>query len=337
MVTRRYWDRHWQHWTWLTWLLLPVSGIFCLLVAWRRLGYRLRALPQARVNVPVIVIGNISVGGTGKTPLTLWFAHTLARHGWRPGIVMRGYGGSAGDDPVVVTREADVLAVGDEAVLMARCTDAPIVVARDRAAGARTLQAAGCDIVLCDDGLQHYRLARDLEIAVVDGQRGVGNGLCLPAGPLREPRRRLKNVTACVVNGTALTGATPVDRSWRMHLQAQHFVRVHDGAVFPPDRFAGKKAHALAGIGNPGRFFAQLATLGVHATTHAFPDHYRYRGDESIFAVDTPILMTEKDAVKCASFAHDNMYYLGVVAVLDDGFAEFILQCLRDRHGQKIN
>lgn len=335
-MTRRYWEYHWQHRTWLTWLLLPVSALFCSLVALRRTAYRRGMIKSVRIGVPVVVIGNISVGGTGKTPLTLWLAQQLAAAGWRPGIAMRGYGGVAAVSPTLVTRDADVAAVGDEALLMARASLVPVIVARDRAAGARALQAAGCDLVLCDDGLQHYRLRRDLEIAVIDGARGMGNGLCLPAGPLREPIRRLRSVSACVVNGdnTDARGACGA-RAWPMQLQPQCFVRVQDGAAFPLAHFAGVEVHALAGIGNPARFFAALATLGVRATAHAFADHYRYCGDEPVFGHATPILMTEKDAVKCAAFARANMYYLAVAAVPADGFAEFILQRLRDCHGQK--
>ena len=335
-MTRRYWEHHWQHWTWLTWLLLPVSGVFCLLVALRRAAYRHNLLASVRVGAPVIVVGNISVGGTGKTPLTLWLAQRLAAAGWRPGIVMRGYGGSAAASPLRVARDADVDAVGDEALLMARASDVPVVVARDRASGARALQAAGCDVVLCDDGLQHYRLRRDLEIAVIDGARGMGNGLCLPAGPLREPIRRLAGVSACIVNGgDAGVVAKYGVRAWSMQLHPQRFVRLPDGAEFPLTHFAGAEVQALAGIGNPARFFNTLRELGARVVPHAFADHHRYRGDEPVFAQSAPILMTEKDAVKCAAFARGNMYYLAVVALPADGFAEFILQCLRERHGQK--
>lgn len=336
LVKRHYWEHHWQHWTWLTWLLLPVSGVFCLLAALRRSAYRHRVFASLHVGVPVIVVGNISVGGTGKTPLTLWLAHRLAAAGWRPGIVMRGYGGSVAATPTRVTRDAAVAAVGDEALLVARASDAPVVVARDRARGARALQAAGCDVVLCDDGLQHYRLRRHIEIAVIDGARGVGNGLCLPAGPLREPVRRLAQVSACIVNGgdTDTTGKFG-PRAWPMALRPQCFVRLADGAEFPLTHFADAEVQALAGIGNPARFFNTLMQLGVRATPHVFADHYHYRGDEPVFAHATPTLMTEKDAVKCAAFARDNMYYLAVAAAPADGFAEFILQRLRERHGQK--
>lgn len=331
---RRYWDHHWQHWTWLTWLLLPVTGVFCALVALRRVAYRIGVLRREHIDVPVIVVGNISVGGTGKTPLTLWLTQQLTTAGWRPGIVMRGYGGGAAG-PLRVARDADVATVGDEALLVARASEAPVIVARDRAAGARALQAAGCDVVVCDDGLQHLRLRRDLEIALIDGARGLGNGLCLPAGPLREPRRHLAEVDACIVNGDAAAiGAIGVP-TWSLQLQPQGFVRVHDGAMFPLAHFAGVEVQAFAGIGNPARFFATLARLDVRATTHAFGDHYRYRGDEPVFAHAAPIVMTEKDAVKCASFARGNMYYLKVTALPAAGFSEFILQRLRERHGQK--
>lgn len=332
---RRYWDRHWQYWTWLTGLLLPLSAAFCVLVSLRRAAYRVGLFRSAGIGVPVIVVGNISVGGTGKTPLTRWLAQRLVAAGWRPGVVMRGYGGTA-IGPLRVAPDADVAAVGDEALLMARAGDVPVVIARDRAAGAQALQAAGCDIVLCDDGLQHYRLRRDIEIALVDGARGLGNGLCLPAGPLREPRARLAGVTACLVNGADSDIRTRNARTWSLQLQPQAFVRLIDGVSFPLTRFAGTEVQALAGIGNPARFFGTLAVLDVRATPHAFADHYRYRGDEPVFASASPVVMTEKDAVKCARFARDNMYYLTVAAVPAAGFDEFILQRLRERHGQKI-
>jgi tetraacyldisaccharide 4'-kinase len=280
-------------------LLLPVSWLFLLLVTLRHLAYRTGVLPSHRLPVPVIVVGNITVGGTGKTPLVIWLVEHLHTLGYRPGLVSRGYGGRSRNWPQQVRPDSDPAMVGDEAVLLARHCHCPIAVGPDRVAAARALlEHHKVDILISDDGLQHYALQRDLEIAVIDGVRRFGTGYCLPAGPLREPAGRLKSVDLVVANG--IGGR----REYGMRLKPGPAWLLED----PQQRrelrdFAGSRVHAVAGIGHPERFFTSLAGLGMQIIPHAFPDHHTYRREDFAFATDEhPILMTEKDAVKCRGF-----------------------------------
>jgi tetraacyldisaccharide 4'-kinase len=324
-------QNHWYRLTPLHLILFPVSMIFRALVALRRDMYRNGMLAGHQLLLPVIVVGNINVGGTGKTPLTLALARQLAEHGWHPLIVSRGFGGKA-RLPQRVSTASDALQVGDEPLLMARRNICPVWIGRDRARTARAaLQAhPQCDVVLCDDGLQHYRLQRDIEIAVVDGARGFGNGLLLPAGPLREPESRLQEVDAVVVNGDeALAG------QYRMRLSGDIFHNLLD-----PDRqvtaehFHGKRNHAIAGIGNPQRYFRYLESMGIAFTPHAFPDHHPYSAADLSFPDCDAILLTEKDAVKCSSFADARYWVLRVDAQIDPALLEYILRKIT-YHGSK--
>lgn len=325
----RWIERHWQHDTALSRALLPLAGLYRGAVGLRRMLYRRGWRARVRLAVPVIVVGNVTVGGTGKTPLVLWIAGHLQAHGWRPGIVTRGYGGRARRWPQVVTAYSDPALVGDEPVLLARRGAVPVVADPDRPRGARWLLAHECDVVLSDDGLQHYRLARDLEIAVLDGERGLGNGRCLPAGPLREPAGRLDTVDALVVNGG--------DRGarWSMALAPLRLRRVADPEETAAlDAFRGCTVHAVAGIGNPARFFALLRGLGMEAIEHAFADHHRFRARDLDFGDGRTVLMTEKDAVKCREFADAHAWYVEVEARIDEAFGEWLRQRLRaTRHG----
>ena len=305
----------------LSLMLWPASLLFRLLLRLRRLAYRSGVLRALRLPVPVIVVGNLVVGGTGKTPLVLWLAAMLKRHGRRPGIVSRGYGGAA-TAPMAVAADSPVALVGDEPLLLARARAGPVWIGRDRFAAAAGLLAAHpeCDVLILDDGLQHYRLARDIEIAVEDG-RGVGNGLLLPAGPLREPATR--QVDAWVVN-SAPPGKH--DPGFRMDLRGEQFRRVaapRDSV--PATALARGKLHAIAGIGNPQRFFDQLARLGLTSVNHAFPDHHVYQASDLEFGDCDALLMTEKDAVKCEAFARAHWYALQAEADLAPAFSEFIL------------
>lgn len=305
--------------------LLPLGGLFFLLAGLRRVAYRAGLLRATRLPVPVVVIGNIIAGGAGKTPLTLWLAQRLREAGRRPGIVSRGYG-RAGGMVRKVGAGATAAEVGDEPLLLARRGGCPVFVGRDRAAAAQALLAAhpGCDLILCDDGLQHYRLARDIEIAVLD-RRGLMNGWPQPAGPLREPAGRLAAVDALVLNGAApppLAGV-PV---FRMQLEGARFCRLDAaGTTRMPCDFAGLALHAVAGIGEPQRFFDHLAALGLRFEAHAFPDHHRYTRADFSFAGDA-ILMTEKDALKCAGLAALPIWVLPVDAVIAPDLARFILE-----------
>jgi len=302
------------------WLLLltPLSLLYRFITAVRRLAYRLGILRTTRIPLPVIVVGNITVGGTGKTPLVAWLAEHLRARGYLPGIVSRGYGGQAGHWPQPVEADSDPAMVGDEAVLLAALTGCPMAVAPDRVAAARALVAQGqCDIIISDDGLQHYALERDVELAVVDGERRFGNGLLLPAGPLREPLARLRQVDLVVVNGRGHAD------EYSMTLQQGEACRLDDSAMTQPlQAFGSQRVHAVAGIGHPERFFSALQRAGLQLETHAFADHHAYQPDDIRFADDGPVIMTGKDAVKCRQFAEANHWYVPVAARLPAAFGD---------------
>jgi tetraacyldisaccharide 4'-kinase len=304
------------------WWLRPLSVLYGAAAGLRRFAYARRRGSAVRLTCPVIVIGNLSVGGTGKTPLVCWLALRLAELGFRPGVVTRGYGGSS-RHPRLVLPTDDPNTVGDEAILLNRRTRAPVAIGRDRPAAAQLLINAGCDVILSDDGLQHYALARDCEIAVVDGERLFGNGRLLPAGPLREAPSRLKSADAVVVNGgPAVTGASAsIAGALRMRLEATHAVSLRYGTSKDLRELAGRPVHAVAGIGNPHRFFAMLQGFGIEVLAHPLPDHARLQAGDISFADEFPVLMTEKDAVKCAELAGPHHWYVPVNAVFstDDG------------------
>jgi tetraacyldisaccharide 4'-kinase len=314
-------ERHWYRLSALSLALWPVSLAYRLLVALRRLAYRSGALQVVRLPVAVIVVGNIVVGGTGKTPLVLWLAAMLKNNGWTPAILSRGYRSSAAT-PVEVAAGSPANVVGDEPLLLARHSGCPVWIGRDRIRAASGLLTAHpeCDVLILDDGLQHYRLARDIEIAVED-ERGAGNGFLLPAGPLREPASR--RVDAWVAN-TAPCGAH--NPCFRMELRGDIFRCVAAAkASAPAAAFAGKRLHAVAGIGNPQRFFDHLARLGMATVNHVFPDHHAYTARDLNFGDCEALLMTEKDAVKCEAFAREHWYALQVEAELAPAFFDFIL------------
>ncbi len=319
--------RHWYRASPVGLVLAPLGWLYCAVAMLRRTLYSAGLLKRVNLPVAVIVVGNITVGGTGKTPLVIWLARWLRRHGYHPGVVTRGYGGRARDWPQVVRADSDPAVVGDEPILLARHTECPVVADPDRARAARTVISRGCDVVISDDGLQHYRLARDVEIAVLDGERRLGNGRCLPAGPLREPLGRLADVHARVTNGTAQPGELA------MQLVATRFRALGSDRDWPVSEFRGRRAHAVAGIGNPQRFFDHLRRLGVEVIEHAFPDHHDFAPADVRFGDDLPILMTEKDAVKCAAFADARMAYLAVEAQPDPRLGELVLGKLKERPG----
>ncbi len=329
-------EREWQKLGGGALVLLPFAIVFRLAVAIRRSLYRARILPQWRARVPVVVVGNISVGGTGKTPLVLAIVEALQARGWNPGVVARGYGRvpRREHDPLGVVRVYPDIATpehfGDEPVLIARRARVPVFIGADRSAAARALLDAHAevDVLVSDDGLQHYALARDVEIAVVDGERRFGNGLPLPAGPLREPVSRLREVDAVVVNGGA-SDSIPARRRFAMELGRERFVSVAGNREAPVDEFVaaarGRRVVAVAGIGNPGRFFDHLARLGVAARRVAFADHHAYQPGDLRLPDAEVIVMTEKDAVKCAAFADARMWFLRVEAIVPPDFDDFLL------------
>jgi tetraacyldisaccharide 4'-kinase len=301
----------------LMWLLAPFGWIFQLVMAGRDLLYRSGVLPMHPAGVPVIVVGNLTVGGTGKTPLVLWLADYLRELGYHPGIVSRGYGGHVSDKPQQVRTDSEPALVGDEAVMLARRSGCPVAVCRQRYLAASGLvEHAGCDVIISDDGLQHLSLARDIEIAIIDGQLRFGNGLCLPAGPLREGKGRLQRVHAIVCNGRPQRG--------------EHGMEYQAGDLLPLSgepceaqalsTWHGRTVHAVAGLGNPQRFYALLRAHDIQYIPHEFPDHHRFTLDELQFDDDYPVVMTEKDAVKCEHLQLNNAWYLPVNAVLPRTF-----------------
>lgn len=317
-------------------VLYPLSLIFAAIGAARRAMYRTGWRRTEHLPVPVVVVGNIAVGGTGKTPLVLWLSEFLQERGHRPGIVTRGYGGS--ERLQEVRPDSDPMLTGDEAALLARRSGLPVFAGRDRVPAARALLAVHpeCTVIVSDDGLQHYRMHRDVEIAVVDGERGFGNGWLLPAGPLREPVRRLDSVDAVVVNQGSPGSLDARLSGFRMQLAGRNFHNLLNPAVhaFASD-LKDRPLHAVAGIGNPKRFFDTLQALGLTFRAHPFPDHFRYRPADLAFVGDETLLMTEKDAVKCTAFARDNWWFLPVEAEVDAGLGELILAKLRSVHGHK--
>ncbi|MDO8417359.1 MAG: tetraacyldisaccharide 4'-kinase [Agitococcus sp.] len=309
----------WYHGHWALMLLAPLAWLYRLITAVRGFCYRRGWFSVAVFPLPVIVVGNITVGGTGKTPLTLALVKHLQAQGFKPAIVSRGYGGQT-QYPALVTATSQASEVGDEPLFMFQQTQVPVVVAPKRAqAVARLVQQNNCDVVLCDDGLQHYALARDMEIVVIDAERGLGNGQLLPQGPLRENKERLTTVDFIVINGK---GSYHCPQShFDMALEPDDWLMVANTnqgiAPKPP-----QKVHAVAGIGNPARFFAALEQQGFQVIAHAFPDHHAFQLSDLTFGDDLPIVMTAKDAVKCVSFPLTNVWQVPVVATLSDSFYE---------------
>jgi tetraacyldisaccharide 4'-kinase len=315
------------------WWLLPWSALYGAVSGARRYSYVHGWVRGAQLECPVIVIGNLTVGGTGKTPLVCWLCEQLVKRGAAPGIVSRGYGGAA--EVARLLQPGDEAAVvGDEPLLLYRRSHRPVAVGRDRPAAAKLLIAAGCDVILSDDGLQHYALRRDCEIVVIDGERRFGNGRLLPAGPLREPARRLATVDAVVVNGDLrhVQGANEL----HMDLLGVAALALKGGAAKPLAEFAGQTVHAVAAIGNPQRFFALLRAKGIEVIEHRLADHAALGRDDIYFADDRPVLMTEKDAVKCTQFAGSQHWYVPVSASFEARDAETLLGIVVDAIGRRL-
>ena len=306
----------------IAWLLWPVSVLFRAGVALRRLLYFIRFLKSAHPGIPVIVVGNLTVGGSGKTPLVIWIAEFLKSKGWSPGIVSRGYGANL-PEPRAATVASDAAEVGDEPILLSRRSGCPVWVGADRVRVAALLRSAHQDVnlLILDDGLQHYAMRRDLEIAVVDA-RGFGNGFLLPAGPLREPRSRLRSVDAVVSHASPVQGHA-------MTLRGEELHRMTDARERQPLKaFAGQRVHAVAGIGDPNRFFLHLGKAGIKVLPHPFPDHHPFTPKDLEFGDQLPVLLTEKDAVKLRSVAQPHWWVLPVSAQLDPAFGPWLLSRL---------
>jgi len=336
-----------------------LAALYTRLSALRHWLYQRGWKRRIKVSVPVIVVGNLIAGGSGKTPLVIALVERLSAAGFTPGVASRGYGRDLPRSARWVDADTAPKLGGDEPVLIARRTGVKVRVDADRAAAAKALIAAGCDLIICDDGLQHYRLHRDLEIEVIDGQRGYGNGHLLPAGPLREPATRGERCDFRVVNSPSpqkenagrrpapirplpLTGEGWGEEGsgalsfphWPMHLEHAHAEPLTGGRPIPLSQFQGLRIHALAGIGHPERFFSMLRAQGLAIVPHAFPDHHHYQPDDLHFSSALPILMTEKDAVKCAGFADEHMYHLPISARLPEAFWVALLDRIsQHQHG----
>jgi tetraacyldisaccharide 4'-kinase len=319
------------------WLILlwPVSVLFQALTAIRRAAQQSKQRP-AYLTAPLIVIGNISLGGTGKTPLLITLSQELQKQGFKPGIISRGYGGDAPSYPFAVNIDSDVSQSGDEAFLIAEKTGCPVYVDPDRSAALQALLLhEDVDVVLSDDGLQHYNLYRDLEIVVVDGQRLFSNGFCLPAGPLRESMNRLKEAQHIVVNGEPAREIPQLAGASKMQLEPRSLVNMVSGEKRP---FAGapfnmgNRLQAVSALGNPQRFYALLERLPYQVEMFSFPDHHRFTADDfeqEGIDMHQPVVMTEKDAVKCRQFAKNNFWYLSVEVNLESQLFERLTEDIR--------
>ena len=315
-------------------VFLPLAGLFQAVTALRKRILQNRYQGKA-FRVPVVIIGNINIGGTGKTPLIIALARQLDAIGIKAGIVSRGYGGNAGPLPMSVLATSSVQQCGDEALLIARRTACPVVVCADRVAAVNHLLAENeVDVILSDDGLQHYRLHRDVEIVVIDGQRGLGNGHCLPAGPLRESPRRLHSVDGIVINGLENDGLAEFSlanhealqvQTYPMTLKPSQFTNLVSRKIVNAEQWChGQSVHAVAGIGNPERFRDTLIALGLKPELHRFPDHHSFTAADINFDDDWPVVMTAKDAVKCESLNNSECWFLEVEAIIPSELLEII-------------
>ena len=310
----------WGRCGWLSALLWPAAGLFATAAAMRRTAYRKGWVRSFSVDAPVVIVGNISVGGTGKTPITGWLAQSLANAGRRPAIVSRGYGGRRQSLPMRVTPHSDPGEVGDEPVMLAKQAECPVWVCIDRAGAARRAVAEGAEIVLSDDGLQHYRMARDFEICVVDGDRGLGNGLRLPAGPLRESSRRLGEVDEVLVQG--MQSEFP---GCKFELRIDRAVRLDGAGERPLTDFAGRRVLALAGIGFPRRFHAALRAYGLEVEPIRAPDHGRV-SRAALLKRGLPVIMTAKDAVKYSDPAGGDLWWTPATVYMPESSRERVLR-----------
>lgn len=317
----------WQRPTILTWLLWPLSIIYRVIFYLRGLAYKYGVIKSYSAKVPVIVVGNITVGGTGKTPMVIYLIELLLKHGFKPGVISRGYSGSSELFPLTVSLDTPASICGDEPALIVKHTNAPMVVGADRSATIeKLLREFEVNVIISDDGLQHLAMQRDVEICLEDLTTSADNQFLLPAGPYREPISRLQTVDLHVqhIDSVDLVANEP---SYAMKLVADQPVSLIENNT---DGWSSdNKIHAIAGIGNPQRFFNTCRALGMDIIEHVFPDHYEYTADDIEFNDDLPILMTEKDAVKCANFANQRQWYLPVNAKLSSNFDEHLLNLLK--------
>ncbi|MCF6767697.1 tetraacyldisaccharide 4'-kinase [Thiotrichales bacterium 19S11-10] len=324
-MLEKYFLRHWyqQNKTYLAYLLMPIAWIYYLTSLIRRFIYT-RYL-QPKLNIPVIVIGNITLGGVGKTPLVEAIYTKLKEKGYTPGIISRGYGRKTKED-LVISEKHRATDVGDEPLMLYQFLQCPIAVAKKRLQALRliTKQYPNVDVIISDDGLQHYQLPRDVEIIVIDAKRKLGNELIFPAGPLREKKTRVKTVDFVIYNES---DTSPIDASYHytMTLKPSGLINLKTKKSYSPDYLSRQTIYAVAGIGNPSRFFYSLTNLGYQIIEKPFPDHYQYKIHDFAFKDDFPIIMTYKDAIKCESFDLDNLWYLSVKVEISEQFFDQLL------------
>ncbi|MCK4494585.1 MAG: tetraacyldisaccharide 4'-kinase [Methylococcales bacterium] len=314
-----------------TWLS-PFSYLYIDVVRFRRYLYRMGVLKSVRFPVPVVIVGNITVGGTGKTPLVIFLAQKLQQEGFKVGIVARGYRGESEKWPLLVDENTDPTQAGDEAVLIAAKTNCPVAVAPLRVEAVQLLlDQKKCDVILADDGLQHYALQRDIEIIVIDGIRRFGNNFFLPCGPLREPQERIREVDFVINNG-----GEKQDDEIPMKLVADFALNLKTKEQKPLSEFKGQECHAIAGIGYPQCFFDLLAQCGLKTINKHFADHHDFKARHITFKDNLPVLMTEKDAIKCRDIATDRHWSVPVKPQLPASFFNQFLTLLKQKHGSKI-
>lgn len=332
----QYWYQ--KHFRWLTGLLIPFSYLFAFLAFTRRKLYQFKILKTTKLNCPVIVVGNITVGGTGKTPVVAGLVNFLRQQGYSPGVVSRGYAGKQ-ESAVLLSECADPRQVGDEPLWLFKTLACPVAIGRKRVDAAKLLIQAGCNIIISDDGLQHYALARDMEIVLIDGLRLFGNGYLLPAGPLREPISRLKTGNFILANQLNRETQIKLEEQLNCNKIKQSVIsleviplqwkRLSDGQKFPLSYFAQEEVHAIAGIANPERFYQTLKELSIAFIPHSFPDHYAFKEKDIIFNDNRKVVMTEKDGIKCASFCHQNIYVLEIQVRLPEVMQQIMLRQLK--------
>ena len=320
-------DRVQQGWVrpgWLNYLLLPISWGYICLIGLRTLLYKLGLYKTEKLEVPVIVVGAIGVGGSGKTPLVILLGQYLSRLGYKPGVVSRGYRARSTVWPREVSMETTSIEVGDEPSLIFETTNLPVVVGPSRFHnGLLLIERHGCNVIISDDGFQHFSLYRDLDIVVIDAGTGLGNGWCLPAGPLREPKSGLKRADIIMINGDNTTGMHYGDHT--MHMQLGQARNLDDGSRVDIRSFIGTKVNAVAAVGNPERFFSQLETCGLDIDRRPFPDHYFFQDSDLDFKDKNPVLMTEKDGIKCRNMPNsDNFWVIEAQVVAAPGFYDRI-------------
>ncbi|MGJ8524612.1 Tetraacyldisaccharide 4'-kinase [Halomonadaceae bacterium LMG 33818] len=309
---------------WLV-VLRPLESLYRAVVNRRRTAYETRTDSQRSTGVPVIVVGNITVGGTGKSPLAAWLVNHLSEKGWKPGIVSRGYGGTSKHYPLSVTSSTPPSEAGDEPVMLAAQTGVPVAVDPHRPRAVALLADQGCDIVVSDDGLQHYAMERALELVVIDGARGLGNQRCLPEGPLREPVSRLQSVDAVIVNGPTQPPVFTHPNLFHAAITPVHFRSLMSDNTFPLSPIPLKPpTHAVAGIGHPQRFFQTLSELGVEFMPKTFPDHHDFSESDLHFDDNGDIVMTAKDAIKCVRMSDPCLWALDVRLQPDALFIDWL-------------